>query len=223
MKTMKTMKTMKSVIFIFNLLIIFTIGVFIYSYFIQVIEAKSAVKESIKIKPLVSNLKVDSTNSSVEFMAIGNPGMLTIEGKGKGITGDLTISSRNVEGTFECDLNTLETGIDLRDKHMKEKYLEIEKAAFAKAEFKLTKLTLPDKESFTTKKIPFEGKLKLHGVEKLIKGEANIDKDKKNKTLQSTASFNINVKDFNITIPTFAGINVGENVKIQTKIIFIAK
>ena len=68
-----------------------------------------------------------SASGTVEFCsATGHPSALHVDGKGVGLK-DLSISQNNVTGTVSFDLNTLDTGISMRNEHMKEKYLEVTK------------------------------------------------------------------------------------------------
>ncbi|MBF0315029.1 MAG: YceI family protein [Oligoflexia bacterium] len=168
---------------------------------------------------VIENLQIDTQNSTVEFTAIGNPSMLTIKGTGAAPTGKLTISDEYATGFFEFDLNSLDTGINLRDRHMKEKYLEVakENGLYAKTSFLLNKLILPKQESFTLENIAFSGVLKLHGVEKNVSGVASkITRQKFNFTTH--ASLKIKLSDFKIAIPSYAGITVAEEVDVLVKI-----
>src|SRR5438046_2728106 len=75
------------------------------------------------------NLPVGGKNGEVEFLATGRPSALKIRGKIKedakdALTGKLQVTGANVTGTAKLALDMLDTGIDLRNKHMKEKYLE---------------------------------------------------------------------------------------------------
>lgn len=157
---------------------------------------------------------IDSKNSSVEFFAIGNPSMLSIEGKGQGPSGMIKLTRSGPEGTLTLDLSTLDSGIALRDEHLKEKYLEIQKGngTFRNAEVSLTQFSLPEGESFLKEKVPFTGKLKLHGIERPIEGDVKIEK--KGNTLKIDTQFPLKLSDYQIAIPNYAGITVGEEVKV---------
>ena len=69
-------------------------------------------------------------------MAIGRPAAIKILGKSKGPSGELKIQKSDqdflVNGEAIIDLDSFETGINMRDQHMKEKYLETGKGKNAK-------------------------------------------------------------------------------------------
>ncbi len=160
--------------------------------------------------------KLDPAQGGVEFQAVGRPSMLKIVGKGPTPVGAFTAEGEKVSGGFTVDLEKLETGISLRDRHMKEKYLEVGK--FPKAELKLTSLKLPkalDGSNVAYKEIPFEGSFKVHGVEKPVKGTADVTVD--GGKLSGVATFAIKLSDFKIDIPKFAGITMAEDVKVVTR------
>jgi polyisoprenoid-binding protein YceI len=142
--------------------------------------------------------------------------MLKIVGKGPGPKGTLDVSAEKVSGQFQVNLNDISTGISMRDKHMKEKYLEVEK--YPSAEFKLTALKLPkplDGSDANFKEVPFEGTFKVHGVEKPVTGTADLTVE--SSKLKGTATFGIKVTDFKIDIPKFAGITMAEDVKVTVQ------
>jgi polyisoprenoid-binding protein YceI len=150
----------------------------------------------------------------VEFDAVGWPSALKIRGKGTGLEGRLLVEGAAVSGAIAFDLTTLETGIALRDRHMKEKYLET--ARFPRATLTLSRLALekvPSAETFGPVTVPFGGTLSLHGVEKPIAGEAKISRA--GPSLTTAASFEINIKEFGIGVPSYMGITVAEKVQVR--------
>jgi polyisoprenoid-binding protein YceI len=163
-----------------------------------------------------STATLDPGAGSVEFTAIGRPSMLKIVGKGPGPTGTLDVTDGNATGTFDVDLKDVTTGISMRDHHMKEKYLQVDK--YPQAEFKLSSLKLPkplDGSDASFKDVPFEGTFKVHGVEKPVKGTADLSVE--SSKLKGTANFAIKVTDYGIDIPKFAGITMAEDVKVTVQ------
>ena len=150
----------------------------------------------------------------VEFDAVGWPSALKIRGQGNGLEGRLEVDGDAVSGSIAFDLQSLTTGIALRDRHLKEKYLEV--GRFPRATFTLSRLALdkvPSSESFSAVTIPFGGTLALHGVEKPVGGEAKIARA--GPTVTTTASFEISIKDFGIEVPSYMGITVAEKVQVR--------
>jgi polyisoprenoid-binding protein YceI len=161
-----------------------------------------------------ANLKAAPEKSGVTFQAIGRPSLLKINGEGKGVDGQVKVDGGKASGSFIFDLNKLTTGIEMRDTHMKEKYLQV--GQYKEAKLTIDSLALPagwsaDKPAASEQ--PFEGKLALHGVEKPVKGTFKIDGGAGK--IPVHAEFSIKLSDFAIDIPTYAGIKVADEVKIQ--------
>jgi polyisoprenoid-binding protein YceI len=151
---------------------------------------------------------------SVEFVAIGKPSAIKINGKGGGLDSKIEINGSSVSGRFEIPLDQIDTGIDMRNQHMKEKYLEI--AKYPKAELEMPSLTLPSspyKEGFTSKRQPSKGMLTLHGVKKPVEGV--FDATSSAQKLDGQAEFEVKISDFGIAVPKYLGITVADSVKVK--------
>src|SRR5437868_9273038 len=106
---------------------------------------------------------IEVSKGHVEFLAIGKPSAIKIRGKGDRLQSQLQFNKdKTLTGKVVFDLSSLDTGIETRNQHMKEKYLETGK--FRDAELTLKSLSLPQdlcKENVKLEKSPFEGTLKL--------------------------------------------------------------
>ncbi len=154
--------------------------------------------------------ELTSQSGGVKFTAVGKPGFLKIRGESKDSfpSGKVRIDKKSVSGEFSFDLKDLDTGIKLRNEHMKEKYLEV--AKFPMAKLVLFPITVAEAELKDMKE-KFSGDLNLHGVTKKVNGNYNyLAKDKKVK-----ADFEIKVSDFNIDIPKYLGVTVSETVQVE--------
>jgi polyisoprenoid-binding protein YceI len=129
--------------------------------------------------------------------------MIKISGKSEKVDGTIDFSKSQDLGSVQIDLNSFDTGMDSRNEHMKEKYLEVGKADFKMAVFKLEKINGND----------FSGKMKLHGVEKNIAGKTTTKFDDKSCVIE--ASFSLKLSEFAIEIPTYLGVTVAEDVEIN--------
>jgi polyisoprenoid-binding protein YceI len=158
----------------------------------------------------------DKATGSVEFVAIGKPAALRIHGVGAPPRGTMTVADRTVSGTCTFDLNSIDTGIALRNKHMREKYLET--AKFPKAVFTMVKMILPEdlsNPSFSAEKVQYSAKLKLHGVERAFEGTANVSRE--DNGLKVETEFELKLADFGITTPSFMDITVSETVEVTVQ------
>ncbi len=99
---------------------------------------------------------------------------------------------------FYVDLNTLDTGIGLRDRHMRENYLETKKHPYAEFTGKIASVIQLTKGQ--SKNVTAKGKFKIHGVERDIEvpGKLTALSDTE---LQLEATFKIVLGDYNIEIP----------------------
>ena len=113
--------------------------------------------------PAPWTVDLDHGTGNVEFRATGHPTALHIIGKGGAPRGNFVVTGTAITGTALFDLTSLDTGISMRTRHMKEKYLETEK--FHDAKLTLVKMSLPPEatqDHFTFDQVPFTGKLLLH-------------------------------------------------------------
>ena len=140
----------------------------------------------------------------------------SFDAKTKTLSGSLTTNATHqpaFDGSLAVDLRSLDTGIGLRNDHMKEKYLEVDKGAgYDKAvlsdiEVKGLNADAPDgKGSFT-------GSLMLHGVKKTVSGPAEVRKA--GAGLRVKASFPVNLPDYNIAEPRYLGVGVKNTVQVE--------
>lgn len=141
-------------------------------------------------------------SGKVEFLAVGKPSFLKVKGEGATPVGTLTVANGKATGEFSIDLAKLSTGIEMRDEHMKEKYLEVAKHPKAIVRFK----DIDVKDGAAKGAIPAE--LELHGQKKPITMDAEL-KDGK-----ATGKFKIKLSDYAIEIPKYSGITIADDVDV---------
>lgn len=145
--------------------------------------------------------------SEVSFHARGTGGF-----KLKGSTDELEISDDGSVLTVTVPLQKLATGIALRDRHMKEKYLEVEKYPTTSLAVSLASLTIPQgagalrgeaRGRYTlrdvTKEVPFtyQGKCDASGRCQ-IKGEIKLK-----------------MTEYGVKVPSYLGITVKPDVVVH--------
>lgn len=159
-------------------------------------------------------LEFDLHDGKVDFLSIGRPAAIKIRGEGSKLEGSLKVENNLATGKIIFDLESLDTNINLRNRHMKEKYLETNK--YKNAELTIEKLKIPDQaflNNAETVMIPFDGVLFLHGVRRPVKGLSKIQ-IKKN-TLTGTADFEVHLSDYNIETPSYLGVTVANDVQLS--------
>lgn len=131
-------------------------------------------------------------------------GVLEFDITGCKIEGDMNYKDGELSGDFFVVLDNLDTGLELRNEHMREKYLETKK--YDKARFVLSPLKLGEKN--------FSGKLTLHGVSKQISGKVISSNEKSLKV-----SFQVDLSDFKIATPEYKGISIAKNINFSATVV----
>ncbi len=156
--------------------------------------------------------KISPKAGDVEFLATGKPGFLKIKGTKASMSGEAKITGTQVTGEFEVALDQFDTGIEMRDEHMKKNYLETSK--FPKAVLKLSPMPLDLNGASGSKNVTFQGDLTLHGVTKQVQGDADLEWSEK--AVQVKGRFTIQLSDFKIDIPSYLGVKVADSVAVTT-------
>ena len=121
-----------------------------------------------------------------------------------------------LDGSFQVDLKTLDTGIDLRNRHLRDNYLEIGKGAgFDTATLSGIVLDAKDPGAFTGK-TTFRGTFELHGQKKDVTGEAQVRKQ--GEVYLVDAAFPLLVADFQIKKPSYLGVGVKNELKVRVSL-----
>ena len=131
------------------------------------------------------------------------------EAKTSAVSGSLTpIGGGVVKGTISIELVKLETGISLRDRHLRNNYLEVQKGPeFAVAKFDNLKVErLPGKTTF-------HGTLTLHGQQREVSGTADVQQDGKGYRVDAT--FPLKISSFQIPEPTYLGVGVTDDITVH--------
>jgi polyisoprenoid-binding protein YceI len=147
-----------------------------------------------------------SGQSSVVFTASATGG-LKIEGQ----TPDLEIRDDGSSLSVIVPLSHLDTGIALRDRHMKEKYLETEKYPNAELVVRRAELKVPTaggKEEASAKAL-----LKLHGQEKPVVFNYRASESGGHFSVDGT--LRLSIAEFGISTPTFMGVSVRPDVDVK--------
>jgi polyisoprenoid-binding protein YceI len=118
-------------------------------------------------------------------------------------------------GELAVDLRTLDTGIDLRNEHMRSEYLEVGKGeAFVTAV--LSEIRLGAGEAELGRKTSFTGVLALHGVKKAIAGAAEVRREAGR--VHVDASFPVTLTDFAIPKPQYLGVGLKNDVQVKVSL-----
>jgi len=141
------------------------------------------------------------------------PGGFGVDGK----TNQLQLADDGTTLKITVPLATLQTGIGLRDKHMREKYLQVDKYPDVVLEVPWSGVKLPGEGQTSEGTAP--GKMTLHGKTKDVKAKYRIVRT--GNSYQVTGNVPLNLKDYDIDIPSYLGVTVQPD--IDTSVSFTAE
>jgi polyisoprenoid-binding protein YceI len=146
----------------------------------------------------------------------------SFEARTNALAGRLTIDQSQpgaLAGELQVDLQTLDTGIGLRNTHLREKYLEVGKGAgFDRAvlsDIVVSGVDLAGRSGKGT----FKGTLALHGTRKPIAGDLRLTPSGDH--VKVDATFPVQLPDFGIAEPRYLGVGVRDQVQVRAR--FVAK
>jgi polyisoprenoid-binding protein YceI len=118
-----------------------------------------------------------------------------------------------IDGTLTVDLRSLRTGIALRDEHMRDKYLEVDRSpSIAHATLDRNHVSGLD-PSKPAGRASFRGSLTLHGRTRDVDGTAVLRRS--GAGLRVEAAFPVRVSDFAIPDPTYLGVGVRNTLTVS--------
>lgn len=145
---------------------------------------------------------------AVEFSAAG-PAGLKIDGK----TDALDVAEADATITIRVGLAQLDTGIALRNKHMREKHLETDKYPFAELVVPRSSLQQPqDGDEVTTS---VTAPITIHGRTKPVSIRYRARRAGTTYEVQGTTR--VNMKEFGIDVPSYLGVTVKPDVEITVR------
>jgi polyisoprenoid-binding protein YceI len=138
----------------------------------------------------------------------------SFQAKTAAMSGSVTTgASHSYDGSLVVDLRTLDTGIDLRNEHLREKYLEVDKApGYDKATLSEVDIKGLNPES-PEGRGSFTASLMLHGTRKTVSGPAEIRRAASG--LRVKASFPVNLSEYGIPEPRYLGVGVKNTVQVE--------
>jgi hypothetical protein len=158
--------------------------------------------------------QVSVASGQVDFLATGKPSAIKIHGHGTGLTGTFVVDDKTVSGKFEFPMDNFDTGVEMRNHHMKEKYLETGKFKTAQLEVQPVLFSASVLNAGTSAKdLTFKGTMTLHGVSHPIQGTLQETTEKTKITAH--AEFELTISDYAIVIPTYLGITVADTVHVS--------
>jgi polyisoprenoid-binding protein YceI len=159
-----------------------------------------------------SEYKVDpSKKSIVKF--ISEATLENFEGVTANIDGYLLHQSDSLtsgsEVYFEVDLRTLDTGIGLRNRHMRENYLETDKYPMARYKGRIVK-AVPQGQYVA---VSVDGKMFIHGMTQPLGVQGKLFPEQDGYRVQATSA--IKLSDYKIPIPQLMFMKISDDIRLS--------
>ena len=136
----------------------------------------------------------------------------------RSLSGELAVDPAQpsrLTGQLVVDLTTLDTGIGLRNTHMRDNYLEVSKGdGFDHAV--LSGIVVKGEAATVTGPTTFTATLLVHGTRKPVSGQARVTRSGADVSVD--ASFPLNLPDFGIPEPRYLGVGVKDQVQVKVKL-----
>ena len=117
-------------------------------------------------------------------------------------------------GALRVDLLPLDTGIELRNSHLRENYLEVTRGEqYRYAALTGIALAAPLPTDAARHETSFSATLTLHGVERAVTGEAELSR--RDETIRVQAAFSLSIEAFDIPPPRYLGVGVRDEVNVR--------
>lgn len=155
------------------------------------------------------NKTIAVKNCKLKFETTGRPTLVRIEGKSEHeCTGKLVHDgTKVVESEFVMPLDKIDTGIQLRNKHLRENYLHVDK-------FPNAKLKITNAENFKEqldgglkKSSKLEATIEIHGKEApILDGSYEVQGKK------ATVKFAVDLPSHGVEQPSFMGVKIVDKV-----------
>jgi len=141
----------------------------------------------------------------------------SFEARTRSVTGELRVEPSQparVAGEMTVDLRTLDSGIGLRNTHMRDNYLEVGRGdGFDRAV--LSDIVLDTDAATASGEVGFTASLLVHGVRKPVAGRARITRSGGDVRVEAT--FPLTLADFEIAEPRYLGVGVKDQVQVKVK------
>ncbi len=143
----------------------------------------------------------------------------SFEAKTSALSGTLTLTAprpATFSGTLAVDLRSLDSGIGLRNEHLRDTYLEVGKGG-GYQQAVLSDIRLEGDAASLQGRTAFSGKLQLHGTTRDVKGQAEVHRD--GSSVHVDATFPVSISDYGIPKPQYLGVGVRNEVQVKVSLV----
>lgn len=158
------------------------------------------------------NVDTKNKNNSVKF--ISSAPVEDFEGKTSKIDGYLNTDDANnlynAELYFEVDLNSVDTGIGLRNRHMREDYLHTDKYPYTSFKGIINEVKKINDLEYD---IRVSGDITIHGISKKLVTRGIIKFHKNG--INVTSKFSVKLSDYKIEVPQVMFLKISEEIRLE--------
>lgn len=126
----------------------------------------------------------------------------------------------HLQGALMLDLQTLETGIGLRDSHLRD-YLGLQESGNRQAVLSGIQVDALGERGFASGSYPFRARMRLHGQEEEVAGKVQIRA--RGERIHATAVFPMRLSDFRIARPGYLGVGVADEITVHVDLTALVK
>ena len=145
-------------------------------------------------------------NPKVTFTATGAAGLKVV-----GTGTELTLETQGQTLVFKAPLRSISTGIALRDRQMRDKYLEVESYPFIELRIAREALSLPALNGGTSGDA--KARLSMHGKAKDTTVHYSIRRQ--GQWVEVTGTFRVDVRAHGIDVPNYRGMTLNPEVDVE--------
>ena len=156
------------------------------------------------MSPIVAHAMLARTGDAAAHFTATGPGGLRILGK----TGELQVADSGSTLKVTVPAASLRTGIDLRDRHLREKYLQAAQYPNIQLEAQRSALKQPPAGGSVTAEA--DGTLSMHGKSKTVRFKYTAQHE--GGRIKVEGALRIDIRDFGIEVPSYLGLKVKPEV-----------
>lgn len=166
------------------------------------------------LTPLIQTVSAQSFVGEAGYVEfVSTAPLLEFKGTSDHLTGLIDFDDNLVD--FYVDLNTIDTGVNLRNNHMRDSYLETEKFPFA--EFTGSLNEMYDFEKSGKQQISTTGKFTIHGVEQEMQIDGTLQETDQGMMLE--ASWVVMLEDHDIRKPRVVFYELADEQTVNISIL----
>ncbi|MBK6911946.1 MAG: YceI family protein [bacterium] len=172
-----------------------------------------------------TDFSLQTTGAKQVVQFVSDAPLERIVGRADGISGKISLNLSNLTdgaaGTVTVDLKTLDTGLSLRNQHMRENHLHT--AEHPDAVFTVTSIASADPSDISGGGVAatlVRGQLDLHGVKQEYEILGSLSFDKTDGTLRAQYIWPVQLKDHQIPRPAFLFMKLSDTQEITIDLQF---